>query len=370
VLLLVSGYAGSYKEAQLYFFPVLLLGMVPALAPFLPGLALRSAIVVVPVANIAMAVKEILTGTYDWPMIAVAFLVTAAAAAWVSRVTARALATERLIAPAQAETPAALTGPASFPRHVVRWFAVMWAVLLIVSVNQNEGTDIRVQLAINLLGIFFGGTLLMLRKYRLDPKVALALRPVQPVVWLAVLLGAPAGLLTGIGVFRLANLVIPVPQKMMEGFSQALVPGDIPFWQLLLMLTILPGIFEELAFRGMLLHGLSRRLHPAGVALAVGIAFGMFHVSLFRLVPTAYLGVLFATVTLLTGSIFPAMLWHALNNAMGILAGKSEVPMYDLPPALYLASAAVLALCLWILWRTRTPYPGLRPWHRRAASRT
>ena len=37
VLLLISGYARSYKEAQMYFMPVVLLGLVPALAPFLPG---------------------------------------------------------------------------------------------------------------------------------------------------------------------------------------------------------------------------------------------------------------------------------------------------------------------------------------------
>ena len=55
VLLLTSGYAKTYKEAQMYFTPVFLIGLAPALVPMLPGLTLRSAIVLVPLANIAMA---------------------------------------------------------------------------------------------------------------------------------------------------------------------------------------------------------------------------------------------------------------------------------------------------------------------------
>ncbi len=78
VLLLISAYARSYKEAQLYFFPVYVLTAVPALAPVLPGLSLRSAIAVVPIANVSLAAREVLTGTYDWPMIVLSIAFTAA----------------------------------------------------------------------------------------------------------------------------------------------------------------------------------------------------------------------------------------------------------------------------------------------------
>ena len=48
VLLMVSAYAKTYKEAQFYFFPVNLVCLVFALASVLPGVSLRSAIAVVP----------------------------------------------------------------------------------------------------------------------------------------------------------------------------------------------------------------------------------------------------------------------------------------------------------------------------------
>ncbi|MFZ5786384.1 MAG: ABC transporter permease subunit [Acidobacteriota bacterium] len=358
VLLLVSGRARSYKEAQLAFFPVFLLGILPALAPLMPGVSLRSAVVAVPIANVAVAVKEVLTGTFDWPMIALAWAVTALAAAGVARLAERALSAERLVS--AAERVESLGGPELFERRVARNFAMMWVALVIGGVWLGEDSDIRLQLLVNLGGIFLLGSLLMVRAYRLDPRQVFALRPVRPVVWLAVLAGAPAGMLSAVGVFRLANLVLPVPEKMMKAFGEALLPEGLPLWQVLVLLSIAPGIFEELAFRGTLLHGLRRRFSPPVLALVVGVVFGVFHVALFRIVPTAFLGIALAAVTLLTGSIFPAMVWHALNNLLGLLAGHYRWPLDELDLDFYAAAALVLAASFWVLWRTRRPYPGLR----------
>lgn len=358
-LLLMSGHARSYKEAQLSFFPVFLLGMLPSLAPLLPGVSLRSAIVLVPIAGIAVAAKEILVGVFDWPMLLLAWLVNTAAAALVARLSIRALSNERLISPVAAESEL-VPGPVAFQRKVLRNFAIMWALLLAVGVNISAEADVRVQIAVNLGVIFLGGILLMVRVYGLDPREVFALRPVKPVVWLAVLIGAPAGVLTGLGVFQLANLVVPVPPEMLKSFGEALLPQELPFWQVVVFLCIAPGVVEELTFRGALLHGLRRRFHPVVLALVVGLVFGLFHTSLFRIAPTAFVGLMLSAVTLLTGSIFPAMLWHALNNFVGLTAARYEVPLEDLDAPLFAAAALILAAAYWIIWRTRSVYPDLR----------
>jgi sodium transport system permease protein len=222
---------------------------------------------------------------------------------------------------------------------------------------------------INLLGIFLGGTLLMIWRYRLPMREALALRPVKPFVWLAVLIGAPSALLVGNGVAQLAQYVIPVPQEVIESFGQFLLPEDLPLWQVVFFLAVLPGVCEELAFRGVLLYGLRRHLRPVPLALLVGVVFGLFHVALFRLIPTAYMGALLAGVTLLTGSIFPAMVWHTINNASALVPARLGWVQPDLAVQtwMYWVAAAGLALAFWILWRQRTPYPGLRPPDVRAA---
>jgi len=133
VLLFISSYARSYKEAQLYFFPIFLLGLLPGLVTFLPGLRLRSAIVLVPVANIAMAVKETLIGIFDWPLIAAAWLVTAGAALWATRAAVDTLSNERLITATQLDQAVFHRGAALFERQVLRWFALIWALLLLAN---------------------------------------------------------------------------------------------------------------------------------------------------------------------------------------------------------------------------------------------
>lgn len=359
MLLLTSGYARTYKEAQFYFLPVFLLGLLPGLAPLLPGIPLRSAIVLVPMANLAVATKEVLVGTFDWPLIGLSWIITLAAAGWTVRATVRLLSQERLVTAAEIDATERQGGLALFERHVLGCFALLWAVLVLVN-NYLGAADIRVQITVNLVVLFGGATALLLRRYRLNPLQALALRAPKPMVWPAVILLAPCGMLTGTGLFRLADRFLPVPPEMVRAFSEALLPPDISLLQILFFLAILPGVIEELTFRGLLLHGLHRRLHPAALVVVVGLVFGVFHVALFRVLPTAWLGMVFALVTLLTGSVFPAMLAHLLNNALGLWAARNEWPLGELDLPHYLAGAAGLAVALFVLWRHRTPYPGLR----------
>ena len=291
-LLLLSGYAKTYKEYQIYFFPLFLVFLVPSLAGMLPGMDLRSAIALVPIAGIGVAVREIMVGEYDWLFLLLAFSSTGGAAWWAARLTERTLSTERLISQSDLDEADLMGGPALFPRHVLRWFGVMWVTFLVISLWFGDDLGVRGQVVVNLVFIFFGGSLLMVWRYGLEPRAAFALRPVaHPLVWLAVVIGAPAGYIVGIGLAELVNTyVFPVPRSVLDAFGDTLLGDQMPLWQLLLFLTIMPGILEELAFRGVLLHGLRKMFGPVGICLMVGAIFGIFHVSLFRLIPTAYLG--------------------------------------------------------------------------------
>jgi membrane protease YdiL (CAAX protease family) len=195
----------------------------------------------------------------------------------------------------------------------------------------------------------------------LEVRETLSLRLPKPAVWLAVIIGIPSGLITASGFFRLANHFIPISSKMMEQFDQAVIPSGMSFGQLLFFVSIMPGVFEEITFRGLLLHGLRRRFHPAVTAILVGLIFGLFHVALFRFAPTALLGVMLAAVTLWSGSIFPAMLWHAGSNAASLLAYKLELPLTELDPLSYALGTVMLAAAFWIIWRNRrTPQAPVR----------
>ena len=343
-LLLVSGRSKTYKEAQLLFAPVMLVSLAVAAIPVLPGVALRSAIVLVPIANLGVAAREILTGHYDWPLIAAAWAVTAAAAAMLARASVRTLSAEKLITASDIDAADLTGGPALFPRRVGRWFAVLWALLLVWQLNIGGGIDGRLLIAIN-MAIFGAAAWLMIARYRLPVRETLSLKAPPPAAWLGVLIGAPAGLVLADGVVRLASLAMPIPEAWIEAMAETL-GADIPVWQMLFFFAVLPGIFEEIAFRGVLLHGLRSQLKPLQLVLVAGIVFGFFHVDLFRIPPTSLLGVLLVIAVIRSGSIYPAMAWHALHNTLAL--GSARIEQIRLPdqPTWWHYVLAALAILL------------------------
>jgi len=73
-LLALSLFAKSFKEAQSYITPLMIVVVLPAVAALLPGVDLNPALAVVPVLNTSLVSKEIITGTYNWDLIALIFL--------------------------------------------------------------------------------------------------------------------------------------------------------------------------------------------------------------------------------------------------------------------------------------------------------
>jgi sodium transport system permease protein len=76
VLLSISIYAKSFKEAQSYMAPMQFLCILPAFVAMLPGVELTMGWSLVPVTNVSLAIKEIVKGTIDYGYLGVIFLST------------------------------------------------------------------------------------------------------------------------------------------------------------------------------------------------------------------------------------------------------------------------------------------------------
>ena len=72
-LLATSLFAKSFKEAQSYISPLMVVIVLPAVAALLPGVELSLPLALVPVLNTSLVGKEIITGTYHWGYIALIF---------------------------------------------------------------------------------------------------------------------------------------------------------------------------------------------------------------------------------------------------------------------------------------------------------
>jgi sodium transport system permease protein len=81
LLLAISIYAKTFKEAQNYMSPLSILMFVPLAAAMMPGVELTTKTAMIPVMNVALAIKELIKGTADGSMIALIFGATVALAA-------------------------------------------------------------------------------------------------------------------------------------------------------------------------------------------------------------------------------------------------------------------------------------------------
>ena len=71
ILLSLSIYAKSYKEATGLISPLMLLTLLPAMAALLPGVEMNWIWAMVPLTNVSLAMKELVKGTMDYRMFAV-----------------------------------------------------------------------------------------------------------------------------------------------------------------------------------------------------------------------------------------------------------------------------------------------------------
>ena len=72
-LLALSLLARSYKEAQSYISPLFVVVILPSVAAMLPGVELNATLALIPILNVSLVSKEILSGNYPWGLILLIF---------------------------------------------------------------------------------------------------------------------------------------------------------------------------------------------------------------------------------------------------------------------------------------------------------
>ena len=73
VLFTISLFAKSYKEAQSYVSPLLIVVLMPAMVGLLPGIELNVQLALVPILNLSLVCREMLSGVWHWNYIAIIF---------------------------------------------------------------------------------------------------------------------------------------------------------------------------------------------------------------------------------------------------------------------------------------------------------
>lgn len=87
------------------------------------------------------------------------------------------------------------------------------------------------------------------------------------------------------------------------------------FFIVLLSFGLVPAIFEELFFRGAVLFAFEEK-KPFFALLISSLFFFVIHGSPFGSLSTVFAGMAFGCITMVTGSVFPAMIAHLVSNML------------------------------------------------------
>ncbi len=329
-------FAKSFKEANNYVTPLLLVVMIASMAGMLPSVELDQRTVLIPIVNVSLMMKQVLSQQFSFVLAGVANLVNLCVSILIIWFLAKMYDSENILF---------ADGFRSFRLFVRRSDVkkgtvpdngdVMLAVTVLFLLMIYVGSAASARLgfwgtAVTQLMIL-AVPLLLVWYMKSDVKTLFSLNaPRKGTVLGSVLLYL--GTYCLIMVLSVALMVL-FPESM-ENVELAFSPiAEQPFVFILLVVALMPAVGEEFLFRGLMFGSIRAnwlKRHPKepavkGAVYAILISaavFGVFHMSLAKFFTTFLLGALFAYIVYRTGSIYVTMGLHFVNNAVSMAVMK------------------------------------------------
>jgi membrane protease YdiL (CAAX protease family) len=176
-------------------------------------------------------------------------------------------------------------------------------------------------------GIILIPALIVLVVKRLSFRTVFRWNPISfPIILSSIFLGLGLGIVLD-EVDRLIQSFFPIPEELATQIQDLMTGHSSGDWILILLSSVVVApLVEEMLFRGFLQGALERRLEITKAVLAAAFIFACIHVNPWWFVEILILGVLLGVLTWRSGSIFPAIIVHGINNglAIGLINTKSS----------------------------------------------
>jgi ABC-2 type transport system permease protein/sodium transport system permease protein len=338
VLLALSSFARSFKEAQAYLVPLMLLALGPGLLGMMPGLKLSGLLVVTPLLNIVLLSRDLFQGTATLAAAVVVIISTGLYALAALGLAARVFGAEAVLYSTQSGWSDLFRRPPSgrstaTTSSALTCLAIMFPAYFLASGLLPQWTQdaplARLWLLLLMTAAIFAGVPWAAVVWsRLTARDALLLRWPPRLAW-------PAAILLGLSLWPFAHeLVVAAREVGIRTLSEDQLARarelvvqwrSLPPALLMAALAIVPAVCEELFFRGYLFNALRSRTGPIMTILGTALIFGLFHfvtvdgLTLERLVPSTLMGLVLGWVCWRTGSVFPGMLLHGCHNGLLVI---------------------------------------------------
>jgi membrane protease YdiL (CAAX protease family)/ABC-type transport system involved in multi-copper enzyme maturation permease subunit len=366
ILLAVTSFARSFKEAQAYLIPIILLSMGPGLMAMNPEMTLSGVWAIVPMVNVLLLGRDVINQQVDLVAAMVAVTATIAYALVAIQFAAQRFGADNVLYANQGSLSELIARPKARRSH----FSVssaMFALLLLFPLNLiaigalgrlakplegDYSLFVLLMAGFTIVSFFLLPSLIgWYRRVNFSSAFATRVPKIQFVIP-AILLGLFAWPLLAFLVdqwYELTGLLAGAEAaKARKDTLVELTQGQVEKFRLLSPLvvafgfSIVPAVCEEWFFRGMLLQTWLKRKSvrphrsPWTAIAFTAVMFGLFHVlsnsaiSLDRLLPTTLMGVLLGFICYRSGSIWPGVILHSLHNGCLVFLGYYQPQLSQL----------------------------------------
>jgi sodium transport system permease protein len=355
ILLAVTSFAKSFKEAQAYLIPLMLLALAPGVTSLMPGIEFTPVLATVPLVNIVLLAREVLQGDANWSTGLVTLVCNCVYAMAALTIAARLFGASAAVQGSQGSWRDWLTRPARYKEHAT---ADQMALLLAVLFPLHFVLTSFVARGIASIPI---PTFLLyeaIAMWIIAGIIPLGIAWFQKIRWASAFrltlgswnrgaLGLVAIVLLAIGGWAIQHELTAYSINAGLGFrshervlTMALLEANFestPIWIIFFCNVLTPALSLELLFRGFTLTSLKR----ASVVTAIftsAVLFGLFdllasHIlSLERFLPMFSVGLLLGWLASRSQSIWPGVLLRILMLGVPQLLDyfKSSVPTWQL----------------------------------------
>ena len=330
-------FAKSFKEANNYITPVMFFVMFASMVGMLPSAELNYKTALVPIVNVSLLIKQVMAQQMNLALVGITIATNFCYSVLIVWILSKIYDSENVLFADGFQSFKVFEKrsdikPGTVPKTGDLILSIVVLLLLSIYLGLAVGTESVFASTVVSQFLILGMPLLLVWYMKSDVKTLFSLK-------LPKVKDFAGGFVLYIGIYA---LMLVVSFVMMSIFPQSAQNTAMtfdalmeqPFVLVLLVMTIMPAIGEELYFRGLIFGSLRHRYSAVWAIVISSVIFGMFHLSLVKIIPTGMLGACFAYVAYSSGSIYIGMFLHFFNNLLSAISMKYPEQMEKMLPVL------------------------------------
>lgn len=327
----VCSFAKTFKEAQNYITPLMLIIMVPAYISMIPNISLSRITATIPVVNISLLIKSVISLRANMKMVSLVLIVNLIFVLISLVLLSKIFNSEdilfgekrnfKLIQSRSSIKEGSMPGISDgFIVYVLAFISLIYVSPILnmkLGIMGNTINQFIMALIPILVAVYIKADLKKLfsiKKIKIKDIIRAA------VTWFV------GSLIMSVFVMILLKL-FPDQMKVSEQLNEIIKSSGGLFTQIILF-ALVPAICEETLFRGFVLSafrdkktfGQKNEKHIVFAIVVSGILFGIMHLDFIRIIPTSILGMVMAYNVYKSKSIFTSVGIHFFNNLLSVLS--------------------------------------------------